>query len=153
MSKYFIMDAKCGATATVMSPCGPVPGMVVAEIKVKNVETNEVFFLSDIEEFDTVNISKNDKSVFEDLINKIDDEAFNDEFNKNVIVPEDTYPEFYERYHADDTYDARLYKSLIYLIRASWDDTDSFKSQIVGKMIDEIDIPISDIEQEYISEM
>lgn len=85
MSKYFIEDVKWGITEGGIA-CGPVPGNVVVEAKIRDEETNKEFYVANTEVEGLFNLYQTDKSTFEQQMEETDDEDFWDWLNENFIA-------------------------------------------------------------------
>ena len=64
MARYFIEDVKCGVTEGGFA-CGPVPGDVIAEVKVKT-DTDETFYVSLAEVTGIPNFFKTERSTYDE---------------------------------------------------------------------------------------
>ena len=156
MSRYIILEAKCGCSEGGMA-CGPVGGNVVAEIKVRNEETGEEFYLSDAEVDGTVNIFNTGGESSYELqtgdVSDDDEDAWN-ELNGCIAATAVCYDEFFEEYPRDDEDSmVKLYYYLIYIIRTSEKKAAKYIKETVGKAINDIEVPKSDAEEEYIEEI
>lgn len=130
-----------------MGPCGPMPGVVVAEVELQG-DGGETLFLS-LAEFEGIpNMYRTPASVFEKHFENPVDESFFEELNKKYYIPDFgcSYGEFFGC-SDHELFDEWRY--LVYIVRSDWDEIDRFKKATVGKWIDEIEIPKCDIEEEW----
>lgn len=142
MKKMHIVDVKCDAVGG-----GPFPGTVVAEAKVQE-DGGNMFYMSLVEYDAMPNFYKSDESLYELHLNEDLDEEISDKL-EGYIIASGEYDEFFEE--PDEEWDT-LFRYLIYIVRGEWDETKAFIANTVGKYLDEIDIPRSDIEEEYYEE-
>lgn len=156
MAEFLLEDAKCDVTAGGFA-CGPVPGHVVAEIKVKNEETGEEFFLSDVEVQGTINMFRTSESLFQFLMDEDyldpDNEKEYDRFDElqehSMAVTTPDYDEFLEEYPRKSTDEnVPLYYYLLWLIRCPYEEIKPIISKNVGKRFSEIEVPELDFEED-----
>jgi len=146
MVRYKVLEAKCGVGAGGMA-CGPVGGPVVGEIKLAD-ESGEEFYLCLAEVDGIPNWFKTDRSTIDEQIEETSEEVFeylNDHYidiGEYVDVFADPEVELYQ-----------AYRYLIYLVRCERDQVEPFIRSTVGKYLDEMEIPMSDDEEEYGEEM
>ena len=147
MARYRVLEAKCGVGAGGMA-CGPVSGPVVGEIKLAD-ESGKEFYLCLAEVDGIPNWFKTDRSTIDeqlsdnegpDLYNYLGDNYV--DFGEYEDVFEDTEAEFYQ-----------ACRYLIYLVRCERDQEEPFIRATVGKYLDEMEIPMSDAEEEYREDM
>ena len=147
MARYRVLEAKCGVGRGGIT-CGPVGGPVVAEIKLA-VESGGEFYLCLAEVDGIPNWFKTDRSTIdEQLSDEAEDELY-DYLNDN-------YADIGEYEEVFDDKDAELYQAcryLIYLVRCERDQEEPFIRTTVGKYLDEMEIPMSDAEEEYMEEV
>ena len=145
MARYRVLEAKCGVGAGGMA-CGPVGGPVVGEIKLAD-ESGEEFYLCLAEVDGIPNWFRTDRSTIEEQLEESSDEVFdylNDHYTdagEYVDVFVDTDAELYQ-----------AYRYLIYLVRCEMDQVDSFIESTEGKFLDEMEIPMSDLEEDYMED-
>ena len=142
MTRYFIESVKCGAGEGGMA-CGPVSGPVVAEAKVRT-DNGEEFYMSLAEMEGIPNFFKSPKSTYEYQMNDDMDEEALEEFQSYFIETGD-YEEIFAQ---QDPEWLQLYRYLIYIVRSEWEECESYQRETEGKWLDEINIPVSDIEEE-----
>lgn len=142
MNKWYIADVKCDAIGG-----GPFPGTVVAEAKIQE-DGDDTFYMS-LVEFDSMpNFYKSDESLYELHLNEDFDEEISDKL-EGYIIASGEYDDFFEE--PDEEWD-RLFRYLVYIVRGEWEETESYISDTVGKYLDEIEIPRSDVEEDYYEE-
>ena len=146
MARYRVLEAKCGVARGGMA-CGPVGGPVVGEIKLAD-ENGKEFYLCLAEVDGIPNWFKTDRSTIDEQIEETSEEVFeylNDHYidiGEYVDVFHDPEAEFYQ-----------ACRYLIYLVRCERDQEEPFIRATVGKYLDEMEIPMSDAEEEYREEM
>ena len=147
MARYRVMEAKCGVGSGGMA-CGPVAGPVVGEIKLAD-EDGDGFYLCLAEVDGIPNWFKTDRSTIDEQLSDEDEDDLYDYLNDNCVdvgeyedVFEDTVSELYQ-----------AYRYLIYLVRCEREQEELFIQSTVGKYLDEMEIPMSDAEEEYMEEM
>ena len=155
MKRYFIEEAKCGITNGGMA-CGPVPGNVVVTIKYNDGE--QTSWLSLIEVDGIPNLALTDKDVFEDLVEEdFDDEEFTEYLQEHMIFD---FAGIEFDAHYDTTFACMaeapenpaipLIRYLITLVRCPMKEVEGLIKMAAGKYADELDIPMSDVEEEYL---
>lgn len=157
MKRYFIEAAKCDITEGGIA-CGPVSGNVVVTIQFK--EGSKTQWLSLVEAQGIPNVYLSDKDVHEALVAEdYDDEEFiqymEDHFISefNGIEFDDDYSNIFASIAEDPKNPAvPLIRYLITLVRCEMDDVEVLIQMAAGKYVDEIDIPVSDVEQEFLDE-
>lgn len=150
MARYKVVAARCEVGDGGMTPCGPIFGPVIGEIHLQG-DNGEDFFLCDAEVEGIPNIYKTPMSTIDDqlsasIFDNGEKEAF---FHSCYVDGTDDYEELLSN-KEDEFYDA--YRYLTYIVRASWEDTKAFIEKTAGKYLDEMDIPMSDIEEDYLEE-
>ncbi len=156
MKSFLIEDVRVGISKGGMA-CGPVGGHVVAEVQVRDMESGEQSWHSLAEVEGTLNFIETNESTFDTQI----EEDFDNEEAWQTVKDGDAggycdYYEFYDDLTAHDTCDedhAPIWKLLAYLVRADWDETESFKTECIGKRLNDLEIPVCDAEQNYLDEL
>lgn len=157
MKRYMIEDAKCGITGGGMG-CGPVDGNVVVTVRFK--EDNKTQWLSLVEVDGIPNVFLFDRDAHDDIVKEdLDNEEFinymNDHFIRefNGIQFNGDYCDAFDCFEEDPENPAiPLVRYLITLVRCEMDEVEGLISMAKGKYADELDIPVSDIEEEYYEE-
>ena len=146
MARYRVLEAKYGIARGGMA-CGPVSGPVMAEIKLSD-ENGDVYYINLTEVDGIPNWFKTDRSTIDDEINEKSEEVF--EYLNDHYIDIGEYGDVF----ADP--EAELYQAcryLIYLVRCERGQEEPFIQSTVGKYLDEMEIPMSDAEEEYWEEM
>lgn len=150
MKKFLVEDISVGVSKGGIA-CGPVNGLVVAEIRLRDTETNEVSFHALTEVGGTLNFTQSDRSTFDIQIK----ENYEDSDSWAIVEAGfsggySDYEEFYEDLTTCDKEHQLIWKLLAYLVRAGWDEIAEMKSRYTGKLLNEIEVPACDAEQEYL---
>lgn len=145
MAKYLIEEVKLDQGKGGMA-CGPVSGPVIGEVKVKGTDEKE-FYLSLAEVDGLANFYKTERSTIKDQLNDDWTDEFLHYMNDHFLDDVGDYYDLFEKCREDELYE--VYRYLIYLVRSEEKDVQPFIKKSVGKYADEIDIPVSDIEEEY----
>ena len=91
---------------------------------------------------------KTKESVFDKLMNPDEDEdVISDIVNKHTLYEGESYADFFENHKGIECYEGLRY--LIYIMRADWDKTKAFIKKTKGKNLSEIEIPKSDVEEDW----
>ena len=157
MSRYFVEHVDCsfdaGGTA-----CGPVSGAICTSVKYRKdngpsqwLELDEVdgmpnFYLSNRDQFEYhVNFDSDDEKEIEQF-----NESYIQEFEG--ISLSDDYGDLYEQFFGDqkDNPASALLRYIIQVARCPAEELEHVINMGTGKYIDEVDIPISEDEQDYI---
>ena len=134
MAKLLIEDIKVGVTGGGIA-CGPVPGSVVTEMKLRNTEDNSVMFYGITEVEGIENYLRSDESLYDFQIeDDVSDEA----------GWEKVYAANVQDYDEDDP----IWKLLYFFVRADWDAVNEMKPKCIGKYLEDIDIPVWDEDDE-----
>ncbi len=147
MARYFIENVKCGVDEGGMA-CGPIPGSVIGEVKIRT-DAGDAFYFCLAEVMGIPNFYKTDRSTYDDQMGSdLSDELIEylDDHNLGEIDYSDVYSN-------EDPEDRDLFRYITYIVRSGWDECTSFMEETKGKWLDEIEIPISEDEQEYLDEM
>lgn len=143
-TKYQIVNARvevcCG---------GPDPSILVAEVELmpQTAKGKPIFYtLSEAEGMPA--FYKTKESVFDKLMNPDEDEdIISDIVNKHSLYEGESYADFFENHKDIECYEGLRY--LIYIMRADWDKTKAFIKKTKGKLLNEIEIPKSDAEEDW----
>ena len=157
MKRYLIEEAKCGITDGGMA-CGPVSGNVVASIKINDGSVTSWLTLVEVDGI--VNLFMTDKDIYEETLQN----DFSDEFlaymnshainDVNGLVFSDDYASAFSSISDDPKNPAvPIVRYLITLVRCDMEETEGLIQMATGKYADELDIPVSDVEEDYIAEM
>lgn len=154
MKRYFIETAK----VDIVEDCGIVPGSVVVTVQFKEGSTTQWLGLVEVEGIPNVYLTDKDiheaqvavdfddkertSYIAEHYINEFDGIAFDEDYST-------TFESI-----ADDPENpaAPLIRYLIALVRCDMDEVDDLIQMASGKYADELDIPASDVEEEFMDE-
>lgn len=141
-TKYQIVNARVDQASG-----GPDAPILVAEVELK--PSNGVpFFYTLIECEGMPMVYKTEQSVFDWWMNPDEHESELDDLQDAGSVYEgENYNELFEDHKGIECYEGLRY--LIYVMRASWDDAKTFIEGTKGKNLDEIEIPKSDVEEDW----
>ena len=130
--------------------CGPVPGSVIAEAGFKTPEGEE-FYLTCVETMGIPTFMKTDSSIFEGLV-KNETGEYDEELQQSFLEHSLDVGEYYDIFENKDPEWFDLLRYLIYIVGNDYDDTDEFINKTVGKYLDEIEIPVSSIEEAHMED-
>ncbi len=152
MKRYLIEDTKCGVTAGGMA-CGPVPGDVVVTIKYN--DGTESGWLNIVEVLGIPNYFLTEKDIYDDLMENDFDDEFTDYLEEHSISSfngldvgenSDVFCSISEN---PDNLAIPLIRYAIALVRCSMEELEELIEMGRGKYADELDVPASDLEEEY----
>ena len=147
MARFFIEDVKCGVTEGGFA-CGPVFGDVIAEAKIKS-DTGEVSFFCLAEVTGIPVFMKTDRSTYDEQMQ----DNYSDEFIEYLddhTLGEIDYTDVYT--NPDMEYHDVL-QYLSHIVLSGWEECIPFMESTKGKWLDEIEIPISEDEQDLLDEL
>lgn len=146
MARYRVLEAKYGMARGGFA-CGPVAGPIMAEIKLAG-DNGDEFYLNLTEVDGIPNWFKTDRSTIEEQIAERSEDVF-DYLNDHCI----DFGEYIDVFAdpEEELYQACRY--LIYLVRCERGAEEPFIQATVGKYLDEMEIPMSDEEEDYREEM
>ena len=159
MTNYLIEEAKCGITNGGMA-CGPYPGTVVTAVKYRKGQKSKWLYLSEVDGIPCFTLT--DKDIYNDLLKEdVDNEEFIEYLNAHSIDKLDGI-EFSGDYGVNsygDIFDSisenpenpviPLIRYIIALTRCEKEETEPLIRMAQGKYVNELEIPVSDIEEEY----
>ncbi len=146
-----IEDIKVGISDAGMA-CGPVGGNVIAEVQLRDTDYDEIRFHSMAEVDGTLYFYESDQSLFDILCCDDWTDEMLETVEDNEVSDYMDYEEFFDDLEENEKCDGEhedIWRLLVYLVRASNDDTEKAIKEYVGKPLNSIDIPASDVEQEY----
>ncbi|MDO4466841.1 MAG: hypothetical protein Q4C49_07515 [Bacillota bacterium] len=149
MEKIKILKAQCGVTEGGMA-CGPVGGNVVATVTYE--VDGEVSYLSEVEVQGIPNFYLTEDDIFDKLLEEdMDDEEFTEYLDDNYLdgfagFELDIDYDFVNNLRDEETGYGKLLLYIIYIVRSELDEMSQFITDSIGKTIDEIDIPLLDVE-------
>ena len=159
MGRYLIKDVKCGVTDGGMA-CGPEPGNVVASILFENDGHEKWIHVVEVEGMPNAFITP--KDLHDVLIRDDYDAEYVEELEKSTeneicgipLTAESYYEIFDELYNSDSATeeDKSFIRFVIAIVRLDWNAIEDLKKQAIGKYTDEIDIPRTADEEEYLEE-
>ncbi len=159
MRRFFVEQVKCNNEDRGVA-CGPVGGPICTSVKFKKndepsrwIELDEVdgmpiFYLSDEDMFD-IHISMD---ISDDEIEAME-ETHIKEF-EGISLSTD-YSDYYEQFSNDQETNpaTKLLRYIILINKSSSEELENLIGLATGKFIDEVDIPISAEEQDYLAEL
>ena len=153
MKRYLIEEAKCGLTRGGFA-CGPVPGSVVVTVRFNDGSGSRWCTVAEcdgIPNFFLLNRDVHDKAVEEDektlewmgayFTHDFDGVEVGDYFDMFAGFAEDP-----------EKAAIPLIRYIIALLRCAVDEVDGLIETAVGKYADELDVPVTDIEEDYSEE-
>ena len=154
MKKYLVEDVKVDVDNAGFA-CGPVPGAVVAELTLRNLESDEVEYHSLAEVEGILHFGKMGKSTFDAQIGKVDDPDVWEEIGSGIVQAYDNYFDFYSdlyQHKVPSEEMAYAWKLLAYLIYADEDEAEQMKENCIGRCLGDFEIPVCEEEEEYLEE-
>ena len=155
MKKFLIEDVKVGVSNGGIA-CGPVPGNVVAEVCVRDVEDGTLKYYSMVEVEGIPNFFETDVSTYERQIkNDPNDDEFWDMLSEHSSGDFGDYYDFFDSLEETEPHDeakAMIQRYLVYLVRADWDEIEQMKAKSISHNLGEFVIPVCDAEQDYLDE-
>ena len=158
MKRYLLEEAKCGITNGGFA-CGPIPGHVITSIKYNDGAGSKWLSIAEYDGLPMTFVSERD--IFDDLMK---DDSEDDEFTEYLEEHQiwdldgmefgDEYSDVYEGIYADlENPAAQLLKYAIALTRCAEGEEKDLIDMASGKYVDELDIPISDVEEDYMEDL
>lgn len=156
--RYRIEEAKCGITDTVLFE-GHLAGTVVAAVRYKKGGESLWLYCSDCDGIPDFTLTE--KNIYEQLLKEDpEDEEFIDYLNEHRIGELDgmdfgsDFEELFGNIHADpENPVVPLLLYVIALVRCELADVEPLIGMARGKYADELDIPMSDLEEELTEEL
>ncbi len=153
MKRYFINEVKCGESEGGVA-CGPMSGSLVATVKYTAADVTQWLSLVEFDGFPNFYLA--DKDFHDNLVKEdFNDEEFTqyledhqiDEFDGVSIGGE--YDDLFEGLaEAGENPAVAVIRYLVALIRCDEADVDGLIRMAQGEYADELDIPMSDLEEE-----
>ena len=156
MAKFLIEDIRVGITEGGIA-CGPVSGNVVTEMKIRNPEEDSVLYygLTEVEGIPV--FIRSEESFYEfQMKDEPDDKAGWDKLNAATVSDYEDYWDLYDNMadpEAEHREDVIVWKLLAYFVRCPGEEVDGMKKACIGKFVEDIDIPVCDMEQEYLDDL
>ena len=149
MKRFLIEQAKCGIAESV-----PMFGVVVTSVKYNDGESSKWFHLVEVDGIPCFYLT--DEDAYDMFItNEFDDE--DEEMLDNSYIAEfngislGTYEEVFDSiYKNPDNPAAEFIRYVITLTRCDLEDVQKLVEMAVGKYVDEIKVPASDEEDDYL---
>ena len=149
MKRFLIEDAKC-----VVAQAGPMMGIVITSVKFNDGESSKWFNLAEVDGIPCFYLT--DKDVYDDMIENDFDDETQELFDKSSIsefegITLGEYDEVFDSFYEDpDNPAVPFLRYVIALTRCDLKDVDKLVKKAKGKHIDEIKVPISDVEDDYL---
>ncbi len=159
MSKYLIKEVKCEVANGGMA-CGPVCGPVVAAVLYEHDGEEQWLHAVEVEGMLNVFIMK--EGIFDillkddydgDYVEKLEAETGHE--IAGVMLSGDYCDivcELYDNEELTDS-DKSFIRFVLAIMRCDWEQVRKLHSAAVGRNTDEFDIPLSDVEEEYLEDM
>lgn len=155
MKKFLVEDVKVGATEGGIA-CGPVGGNVIAEVCLRDMEEGTVKYHCLTEADGIPNFIETEVSTFDrQIADDPDDEEFWNMLSECCTEGICDYRDIFdnqEEMKLRDPESLLIMKYLICLVRADRDKAEQLKAKSIGKCLGDFDIPVSDLEQEYLDD-
>ncbi len=157
MSKYLIKEVKCNLTNGGMA-CGPVFGNVVVSIQYEHDGVVKWFHAVEVEGFLNAFVRQDD--IFDVLLKDDYDADYVDDLEetseKEVAGIELTgeYDDIISALYDEDASDEdkSFLRYILAIVRSDWDVVEKLKKAAIGHYTDELDIPMSDLEENYLED-
>ena len=126
-------------------------------VKIRNPEADSVLYYGITEVDGIPNFIKSEESFYEfQMKDDPDDKAG---WEKVYAANVSDYQDYWDLYdtmadpEADHREDELVWKLLAYFVRCPWEEVDEMKKACIGKYVEDIDIPVCDMEQEYLDDL
>ena len=157
MKRYFIEEAKCGVTEGGIA-CGPVGGDVLAAVRFNTGEGAQ--WITIVDTCGIPNVFLTDNDVSDSILEEdMENEEFIEYMNEHSINELDgigfdgDYSCLFENIAGDPENPAvPLIRYLVALVRCETGEEENLISMAEGRYADELDIPASDVEEDYLGE-
>lgn len=152
---YIIEEVKCGITEGGFA-CGPVDGNVVVSMKFN--DGKETKWLNNVEVGGIPNFYLTDKDIYDDLLKEdFDDEEFANMLDASFVssfadVSLGEYEDIFESFENANPNTVKLIRAIIWVTRCDMDELESIIESLTGKLVDGLDIPILDVEDDFYSQ-
>lgn len=149
MKRFLIENAKCG-----VAQGGPMMGIVITSVKFNDGESSKWFNLAEVDGIPCFYLT--DKDVYDTLIKGEWDEDFQKMLDNSLIeefegITFGEYEEVFDSiYENPDNPAVPFLRYVFALTRCDLKDVDKLVKKATGKHIDEIKVPISDAEDDYL---
>ncbi len=158
MSRYLIKEVKCDVANGGMA-CGPVGGPVVAVVLYEHDGEEQWLHAVEVEGMLNVFIMKDDifdiliKDDYDgDYVEKLEAETGH-EIAGVMLTGDycDIVCELYDNEELSD-YDKSFIRFVLAIMCCGWNQVRELQAAAIGKYTDELAIPLSDVEEEYLEE-
>ena len=157
MKRYYIEEAKYGVTEGGIA-CGPISGNVIGSVRFR--DGDRVWWLNSAEVGGCPNYYLTDKDVFDDLVKEdFDDEGHWNYMDEHFVsefsgIELGEYCDTFDSISSDPNNPAvPLIRCLISLVRCCEEDVEDFIEMVKGIYADEMEIPVSDVEEDYLDSL
>ena len=131
--------------------CGPVSGSVVAEAEFEK-PGGQVFFLTCVETLGIPTFLITEGSVFDKIVSVEEGEAEDDDLSDVLDDHTLDVGEYQDIFEDRDPEYFDMLRYLIYIVGNDYEDTDNFIKETFGKYLDEVEVPVSSIEEAYMED-
>ena len=140
MSKTRILDAR----VEIGAGGGPIPSLVVGEVHLRSSK-GQAYYVT-LSEYDGMaSFYLTDQSVLEPLA-EAEDEELLETLNEEHLLAAGEYEDLFaqpdEQWH-------QVFRYLIYLVRCENEEVQPFLDVTVGNFMEDMDIPLSDVEEDF----
>lgn len=156
MSRYLIKKVECEVVGG-----GPMPGTVIAAIQYECDGVEKWIHIVEVEGMPNAYIRDDD--VFDVLIRDDYDADYVEELERTseneiggISLTAEGYEDIFDELHNNEDAteeDKSFIRFILAIVRCDWDIVDELKTAAIGKYTDELDIPISEDEEEYLEEL
>ena len=149
MKRFLIEDAKCG-----VANASPMMGIVATSVKFNDGESSKWFNLAEVDGIPCFYLTE--KDVYDVLIENDFDDEMQEFFDKSSILEFEgitlgEYGDIFDSiYENPDNPAVPFLRYVFALTRCDLKDVDKLVKKAVGKHVDEIKVPISDVEDDYL---
>ena len=149
MKRFLIEDAKCG-----VANASPMMGIVATSVKFNDGESSKWFNLAEVDGIPCFYLTE--KDVYDIIIENDFSEEEQELFDKSSITEFEgitlgEYVEVFDSiYENPDNPAVPFLRYVFALTRCDLKDVDKLVKKAIGKHIDEIKVPISDLEDDYL---
>lgn len=147
--RFLIEDAKCGVAQS-----GPMIGIVITSVKFNDGESSKWFNLAEVDGIPCFYLTEDD--VYDTLISNEFSEEFQEMLDNSYIeefegITFGEYEEVFDSiYENPDNPAVEFIRYVIALTRCALKDVKKLVKRAVGKYVDEIKVPVSDAEDDYV---
>ena len=149
MKRFLIEDAKCG-----VANASPMMGIVATSVKFNDGASSKWFNLAEVDGIPCFYLTE--KDVYDVLIENDFDDEMQEFFDKSSIsefegITLGEYDDIFDSiYENPDSPAVPFLRYVFALTRCDIKDVPKLVKRAVGKYVDEIKVPISDVEDDYL---